>query len=92
MIRHITIRKFADLTGYTEKAVYNKINDGTWAEGDVWTKAADGRVLMNIEGYNRWVETGGALRKPRKAASKSPSRTRASSAGSAFASSPPPLI
>ncbi|KVD28196.1 hypothetical protein [Burkholderia ubonensis] len=54
------IKKFAAETGYTETAVRARIHDGTWAEGEVWTKAADGRILIDVQGFEKWVETGGA--------------------------------
>ena len=28
--RYVRIKRFAELTGYTEKAVYRKIADGVW--------------------------------------------------------------
>lgn len=49
------IPKFCELTGYTEKAVKRKIEDGKWGPG-IWRKAPDGHVMISIEGYNAWVE------------------------------------
>ncbi len=92
MIRYLTIGKFAAESGYTEKAVRAKIYDGTWPEGKVWRKAEDGRILIDVRGYEEWVETGMGLRKPQKAASKSRSPTVEWNAGSGFVSSPLPLI
>lgn len=91
MIRYLTIGKFAAESGYTEKAVRAKIYDGTWPEGQVWRKAEDGRILIDVRGYEEWVETGVGLRKPQKAASKSRSPTVEWNAGSVFVSSPQPL-
>ncbi|WP_254218731.1 hypothetical protein [Burkholderia multivorans] len=68
-IRYLTIAKFSVETGYTEKAIRNKIHDGTWAEGEVWVKAADGRILIDVQGYEKWVETGGAFGPLQKALS-----------------------
>lgn len=56
-VEWVTVRKFALETGYTEKAVRNKIDRGDWLRGQVWTKAPDGRILLSIEGFNRWVES-----------------------------------
>lgn len=52
----VTIKRFSDLTGYSEDAIRSKIKRGDWLEGTIWKKASDGRVLMSIEGYNQWVE------------------------------------
>lgn len=58
MVRHVTIKKFCDLTGYTPAAVYAKKSNGTWREGEVWRQAPDGRILIDLEGFDRWVESG----------------------------------
>lgn len=54
-IRHVTIEKFAQLTGYTPDAVRSKIKRGDWLEGKVWIKAPDGRILIDMEGYEAWA-------------------------------------
>ena len=50
-INHITIRKFSELTGYTEDAIRTKMRDGVWLKDVVWIKAPDGRVLIDLSGY-----------------------------------------
>lgn len=54
-VRHITIKKFVQESGYTEDAVYSKIYRGDWLEGEVWIKAPDGRDLIDTEGFKEWV-------------------------------------
>jgi hypothetical protein len=54
-MRHVTIEKFSELSGYTPKAVRNKIQRGDWLEGQVWKRAPDGRVLIDMEGFEQWV-------------------------------------
>lgn len=44
------------LTGYTVKAMERKIERGDWVEGKVWVRAPDGRILIDIVGYHKWVE------------------------------------
>lgn len=44
------------ITGYSVKAMEGKIARGDWQEGKVWRRAPDGRVHIDIEGYQRWVE------------------------------------
>jgi hypothetical protein len=55
------------LTGYSVKAMERKIERGDWQEGKVWRRAPDGRILIDVLGYQRWAEG------PR-AAGTSPSR------------------
>lgn len=56
MLKYLTIRKFSVESGYTEEAIRSKIKRGEWLEGVHWKKAPDGRVLMNPEAYEQWVE------------------------------------
>ena len=44
------------LTGYSVKAMERKIERGDWEEGKVWKRAPDGRILIDVLGYQRWVE------------------------------------
>lgn len=44
------------MTGSTVKAMQRKIARGDWPEGKVWRHAPDGRILIDLEGYQRWVE------------------------------------
>ncbi len=70
MVRFVTIEKFESLTGYTADAVRSKIKRGDWLEGAVWMKAPDGRVLVDMEGYEWWVMHGrGASAQLQRAAS-----------------------
>jgi len=57
-MRYLTVRKFSSESGYTEAAVRSKIADGTWVKDQVWRKAPDGRVLIDVKGYEAWVEMG----------------------------------
>jgi hypothetical protein len=52
----VLIPVFAGLTGYSEKAVRRKIEDGVWLEGKHYRKAPDGRITMNLQEYYKWVE------------------------------------
>ena len=57
-LRFVTIKRFAEIAGYTEKAVRRKIESGVWLEGSVWVKAPDGRILIDVEAFERWAEGG----------------------------------
>lgn len=54
----VTIRKAAELTGYTERAIEEKIAKGVWLKGREWVHAPDGRRLISMKGYEAWVEQG----------------------------------
>lgn len=56
-VRYVTPAKFEELTGYTVKAVERKVESGAWREGREFRRAADGRILVDLEGYEKWVET-----------------------------------
>ncbi len=66
-MRYLTIRKFSSESGYSEAAVRSKIQGDVWLKGQVWCHAPDGRVLIDVEGYEVWVQRGkssaGDLRK-----------------------------
>lgn len=56
--RYVVISRAAELTGYSAKAIQRKIQDGVWPEGLMWKRAPDKRVLIDMDGYDRWVENG----------------------------------
>lgn len=53
--RYVRVNLAASLTGYTEKAIRHKIDQGVWVEGREYMRAPDGRLLIDMEGYNKWV-------------------------------------
>lgn len=60
--RYVTAEVASAVTGYTPKAMERKRQDGVWLEGREWVRAPDGRILYDLEGYERWVEQGQASR------------------------------
>lgn len=54
--RYVLITRFCEVTGYTDKAVRRKMQDGIWVEGREFRKAPDGHIMIDLEGYTRWVE------------------------------------
>lgn len=46
---------FCQETGYSEKAVHRKIEDGKWTEGEQYVRAPDGRILVDMDGFNKWA-------------------------------------
>lgn len=54
--RYIKLPLFEQQTGYTQKAIRRKIEEGVWLEGREYRRAPDGHILVDMEGYYRWVE------------------------------------
>lgn len=57
--RYVQPWLFELLTGYSPRAVEGKIARGDWVEGREYKKAPDGKILVDMEGFNRWVERPG---------------------------------
>ena len=55
--RYILLPLAATVTGYTVKAIERKIERGDWQEGKVWRRGPDGRILIDLLGYQKWVES-----------------------------------
>jgi hypothetical protein len=55
--RFIKVELFCKITGWSEKAVYNKRTEGIWREGKGQIiRKRRGTLLIDMEAYNRWVE------------------------------------
>lgn len=54
--RFVTVATFVALTGYSDKAVRRKIEEGVWLAGHEFVRSPDGRILMDLEGYTRWAQ------------------------------------
>ncbi len=53
----VLVKRFAEITGYSENAVRHKVKSGAWVQGLIWRKAPDGRIFLNIGEFERWVES-----------------------------------
>lgn len=51
----VTVKKAAELTGLTEKAIRRKREDGIWREGREIVIGPDKRIYVDIEGFKKWV-------------------------------------
>lgn len=51
----VRIKKFSELSGYSEQAVRKKIYDGHWREGKHFFKAPDGRINIDIVEVQKWM-------------------------------------
>ena len=54
--KYVRLPLFERLTGYTQKAVRRKIEEGVWLEGKQYRRAPDGHILIDMDGYEKWVE------------------------------------
>jgi hypothetical protein len=54
--RYVLLPLAQSVTGYTVKAMERKIERGDWQEGKVWRRAPDGHIMIDLQGYHRWVE------------------------------------
>ena len=52
--RLVRVKRFSELSGYSGKAVYRKIEDGVWLEGREYWRAPDRSILMDLDGFERW--------------------------------------
>jgi len=53
--KYTTIRRFAELTGFSENAIRMKTKDGTWQYRVHFTKK-NNRIWINLEEVEKWVE------------------------------------
>jgi len=92
MTRYVRIPTFSKQSGYSESAIRTKIRDGVWIEKRHWRRAPDGHIVIDVEGYEEWIENGSGLasEKFQTRQSKSPSPIREFAAESQ-SKSPPPL-
>lgn len=84
-MKYVTIEAFSKLSGYTKRAIESKIQRKQWEKNRVYVKAPDGRILINIEEYEKWVEESMLDQKPQ---SKSRLCTTASAAVNRYRLSP----
>jgi hypothetical protein len=53
--RFVTIPLAASVTGLTQKAIRLKIDRGVWADGLQYRRGPDGRIYIDLKGYESWV-------------------------------------
>jgi hypothetical protein len=79
-LRYLTIAKYAAESGYSEKAIRRKIEDGVWLELREYRRAPDGHIMINVEGVERWVEGRQEMSRRGRIASASASPSQAAAA------------
>ncbi|HEY0915666.1 MAG TPA: excisionase family protein [Solimonas sp.] len=53
--RFVTIELAEAVTGLTASAIRTKIGKGVWVEGRQYKRAPDGRVFVDLRGFEAWV-------------------------------------
>jgi integrase len=56
MLDHVRIKRFCELSGYTDDAVRSKISSGVWIEGQEWRRTPTGEIVISLQGYDAWAE------------------------------------
>lgn len=54
--RYVLLPLASTITGYTVKAMERKIERGDWVEGRVYVRAPDGHIMVDVIGFQKWVE------------------------------------
>ena len=87
MVKYKTIKQFSLESGYSEKAIQRKREKGEWASVSI--KAPDGRILINVEEYNKWATQASANDLTNQSRSVSPIKVNA--VGKRLNKSPAPI-
>jgi hypothetical protein len=87
MVNYKTVSQFSIESGFTEAAIRKLIERSIWKEREVWVRA-NGRILITVEGYHRWVETEAGLEQSQTPPYKYNSDTKACSVESGLKLSP----
>lgn len=56
--RFVTIKIYAAISGFTEKAIRRKIESGVWIERREFVRAPDSHIFIDREGVQKWVTHG----------------------------------
>ncbi len=55
--KYISVKAFAQLGAYSEQAIRSKIKKGHWVLNQHYRKSPDGRILLDFEQINLWIES-----------------------------------
>jgi len=54
--RFVTIEMCAAITGLTRSAINKRMGRGYWIEGRQWRRAEDGRIWIDMQEVEKWVQ------------------------------------
>ena len=60
-MKAVTIKNFSQLSGYTEKAVRNKIYRGIWVKNIHYSKSREAQITINLSDIESWIQGADAL-------------------------------
>ena len=55
-MKSVTIKNFSQLSGYTEKAIRNKIYRCVWINNIHYSKSTEGKTLINVPAIESWIQ------------------------------------
>ncbi len=55
-LRFATIVITSVMTGYTVRAIEQKIANGVWPKGTMWKHAISDQIIIDLQAFVRWVE------------------------------------
>ena len=55
-MKSVTIKNFSQLSGYTEKAVRNKIYRGIWVKNIHYSKHNNELININVPAIESWIQ------------------------------------
>lgn len=53
-MNQVLLQEYAKRSGYTEKAIREKIYKGVWAEGVHYYRAPDRHIVINVAEVEKW--------------------------------------
>ncbi|SOY56799.1 hypothetical protein CBM2592_A90094 [Cupriavidus taiwanensis] len=86
----VRLEKYLEMSGETRDTVMHKRRSGIWAEGREWKTAGDGRIWINTEAVDQWVQTSSPSEKASKSGTARVERRSASASSSRAASAARP--
>ncbi len=54
-LNYVLLSKLAELSGYSEKALRQKISKGQFIEGTHYIRSPDGRIHFHLQRYQDWL-------------------------------------
>lgn len=55
-VRYVLLARFCEISGYTQRAVYRKMQTGVWVQGVHYIKSPDGHIHIDLEVYELWLK------------------------------------
>ena len=56
-MKWLTLDKFSEQSGMTKESIRALKKKGIWREKIHWKKAENGRIFINVLGFEKWIES-----------------------------------